>query len=46
MRMIESWENEDKVSIVIMYLSKAFDTLNHKPLIAKLSMIYAYGLGS
>ena len=44
--MIENWKtkkNEDKVSIVIMYLSKAFDTLNHKPLIAKLE---AYGLGS
>ena len=36
-------KNEDKVSIVIMDISKAFYSLNHKPLVAKLE---AYGLDS
>ena len=36
-------ENEDKVSIVIMFHNKASDTLNHKALIAKLD---AYVLDS
>ena len=38
--MIENWKtqlnNKSKVGVVIMDLSKAFDTLNHKLLIAKL----------
>ena len=41
--MIENWKNEDKVNIFIIYVSKAFDTLNHKPLITKLE---AYDLDS
>ena len=36
-------ENEDKVSIAIMFLNKVSATLNHKPLIAKLE---AYVLDS
>ena len=44
LRMIESWQalqnKGQKVGAIIMYLSKAFDTLNHKPLFKKLQ---AYG---
>ena len=45
--MIESWKvrlnNRSKVGVIIMDLSKAFDSLNHELLLAKLK---AYGLDS
>ena len=45
--MIESWKvslnNGSKVGIIIMELSKAFDSLNHELPLAKLK---AYGLDS
>ena len=45
--MIENWKtqlkNKNKVGVVIMDLSKALDTLNQKPLIAKLKV---FGLDS
>ena len=47
LRMIESWKvrlnNGSKVVVIIMDLSKAFDTLKHELLLAKLK---AYGLDS
>ena len=40
LRMIDSWKvrlnKESKVGLIIMYLSKAFDSLNHELLLAKL----------
>ena len=45
LRMIESWKaklnNGSKVGVIIMHLSKVFDSLNHDLLLAKLE---AYGL--
>ena len=45
--MIESWKvklnNVSKVGVIIMNLSKAFDSLNHELLLPKLK---AYGLDS
>ena len=45
--MIENWimqlNNKDKISVVIMDITKVFDTLNQKLLTEKLE---AYGLGS
>ena len=47
LRMIESWKvrlnNGSKVGVIIMDLSKAFDSLNHELVLAKLK---AYGLDS
>ena len=47
LRMIESWKvrlnNGSKVGVIIMDLSKVFENLNHKLLLAKLK---AYGLDS
>ena len=44
LNMIENWKNQidnnNKIGAIIMDLSKAFDTLNHELIIAKL---YAYG---
>ena len=40
LKMIENWKkqlhNGEKVGIMFMYLSKAFDTINHSLLLAKL----------
>ena len=45
LRMIEPWKvklnNGSKVGVIIMHLSKVFDSLNHDLLLAKLE---AYGL--
>ena len=47
LRMIESWKvrlsNGSKVGVIMMDLSKTFDSLNHELLLAKLK---AYGLDS
>ena len=47
LRMIESWKfrlsNRSKVGVIIMDLSKAFDSLNHELLLTKFK---AYGLDS
>ena len=39
--MIETWKKHldkgDKIGVILMYLSKAFDTINHSLLLAKLN---------
>ena len=47
LKMIENWkkqlDNSEKVGVIFMDLSKAFDTINHSLLLAKLK---AYGFSS
>ena len=39
--MIQTWKKHldkgDKIGVILMYLSKAFDTINHSLLLAKLN---------